>query len=74
MQLQLEWWKLDGIFNKSDKLYTPVAIDETTVTDVTGIAGDENGAEDAFVGEFDVAAADCDDGAGVVAAVKAQTD
>lgn len=46
----------------------PAVIDESTVTDVTGTAGDENGVEDAFVDEFDAAAADCDGGAGVVAA------
>lgn len=46
----------------------PAVIDESIVTDVTGTVDDENGVEDA-VDEFDVAAVDCDGGAGVVAAV-----
>lgn len=45
-------------------------IDVMTVTDATGIAGDENGVADASVDGFDVAAVDCDDGAGVVAKEK----
>lgn len=45
-------------------------IDESTVTDVTETAGDEDGVEDAFADEFDAAAADCDGGAGVVVAAK----
>lgn len=42
-------------------------IDESIVTDVIGTVGDENGAGDVFVDEFDVAAVDCDGGADVVA-------
>lgn len=40
------------------------------MTDVTGTAGDVNGVGDAFADEFDVAAVDYDDGAGVFAAAK----
>lgn len=45
-------------------------IDESTVTDVTGTAGDENGAGDVSADEFDAAAVDCDGGADVVVAIK----
>lgn len=47
-------------------------IDESIVTDVTGTVDDVNGVGDA-VDEFDVAAVDCDGGAGGVAAIKFET-
>lgn len=60
----------DGERTTGNHYDVPAVIDESTVTDVTGTVGDENGAEDAFADEFDAAAVDCDGGAGVVAAVK----